>query len=69
MPWPMTLASMNEAIGCENHAGKNLIKEKNTVMIREVMQDVRIVLLSKSVWFCESRRKGIEFIILAYVYS
>jgi hypothetical protein len=45
---------------------KKLIKGKKlTVMIREVMQDVRIVLLSKSVRFCESRRKkGIEFTLL-----
>ncbi len=28
MPWPMTLAPTNEAVSCENHAGKNLYKEK-----------------------------------------
>jgi hypothetical protein len=46
-PWPMTYAPTNEAIGHDNHAEKNLIKEKNMVMIWVVMQDVRIVLLSK----------------------
>ncbi len=29
MPWPMTLAPTNEAVRRENHAGKNLCKEKN----------------------------------------
>ncbi len=29
MPWPMTLAPMNEAVRRENHAEKNLNKEKN----------------------------------------
>jgi hypothetical protein len=29
MPWPMTLASTNEAVRCKNHAQKNLCKEKN----------------------------------------
>ncbi len=29
MPWPTTLVPTNEAIGCENHAITNLIKEKN----------------------------------------
>jgi hypothetical protein len=39
---------MNEAVRRENHVEKNLDKEKKlTVMIREVMKDVRIVLLSK----------------------
>jgi hypothetical protein len=48
MPWPMTLAPMNEAVRRENHAKKNLYKEKKlTVTIQEVMKDVRIVLLSK----------------------
>jgi hypothetical protein len=28
MPWPRTLASMNGAVGCENHAKRNLDKEK-----------------------------------------
>ena len=28
MPWPMTLAPTNEAVRCENHAEKNLYKEK-----------------------------------------
>jgi hypothetical protein len=48
MPWPMTLAPTNEAVRRENHAEKNIFKEKIlTVTIREVMKDVRIVLLSK----------------------
>ena len=48
MPWPMTLAPMNEAVRRENHVEKNLYKEKKiTIMIWEVMKDVRIVLLSK----------------------
>jgi hypothetical protein len=70
MPWPMTLAPTNKAIGHGNHAKKtNLLKEKFTVMIQEVMQDVRIVLLSKSIRFYESkRRKGIEFTVLAYIF-
>jgi hypothetical protein len=29
MPWPMTLAPTNEAVGHENHAEKTLYKEKN----------------------------------------
>jgi hypothetical protein len=28
MPWPMTLASMNEAVRRENHAEKTFDKEK-----------------------------------------
>jgi hypothetical protein len=47
MPWPMTLTPTNEAVRRENHAEKNLDKEKITVTIQEVMKDVRIVLLSK----------------------
>jgi hypothetical protein len=48
MPWPMTLAPTNEVVRRENHAEKNLYKEKKlTVTIRKVMKDVRIVLLSK----------------------
>jgi hypothetical protein len=48
---------------------KNPDKEKNTIMIWEVMQDARIVLLSKSIRFCESRRiKGIEFTILTCIF-
>jgi hypothetical protein len=48
MPWPMTLAPTNEAVKGENHAEKNLYKEKFlTVTIWEVMKDVRTVLLSK----------------------
>ncbi len=44
MPWPMTIAPTNEAVRRENHAKKNLDKEKKiTVTIREVMKDVRIV--------------------------
>ncbi len=47
MPWPMTLAPTNEAVRCENHAKKTSLRKKITVTIREVMKDVRIVLLSK----------------------
>ncbi len=47
MPWPMTLAPMNEAVRRENCAEKNLDTEILTITIREVMKDVRIVLLSK----------------------
>ncbi len=44
----MTLAPMNKAVRRENHAEKNLYKEKKiTITIREVMKDVRIVKLSK----------------------
>ena len=46
-PWPMTLAPTNEAVRCENRVEKNLDTEKINVTIREVMKDVRIVLLSK----------------------
>ncbi len=46
MPWPMTLAPTNEAVRRKNHAEKNLDKEKNNRMIREVMKDVRVILLS-----------------------
>jgi hypothetical protein len=48
MAWPMTLAPTNEAIRRESHADKKLDKEKIIIVtIREVMKDVRIVLLSK----------------------
>ncbi len=47
MPWPMTLAPTNEAVRRENHAEKPLQGKKLFVTIREVMKDVRIVLLSK----------------------
>ncbi len=47
MPWPMTLAPTNEVVRRENHVEKNIYKEKLTVTIREVMKDLRIVLLSK----------------------
>ena len=58
MPWPMTLAPTNEAVRPENHAEKNLyMGKKLTITIREDMKFVRIVLLSKSVRFCESQRK------------
>jgi hypothetical protein len=46
MPWPMTLAPTNEAVRHENHAKKTFIRKKLTITIREVMKDVRIVLLS-----------------------
>jgi hypothetical protein len=51
MPWPMTLTPMDEAVECENHAKKPTQRKTITVMIQEVMQDVRIVLLSKSFRF------------------
>jgi hypothetical protein len=42
----MTFAPTNEAVRHENHVEKNRHKEKKiTVTIREVMKDVRIVLL------------------------
>jgi hypothetical protein len=49
MPWPMTLAPANEVARRENHEEKNLLykEKKTTITIREVMKDVRIVLLSK----------------------
>jgi hypothetical protein len=47
MPWPMRLAPTNEAVRRENRVEKNLDTEKINVTIREVMEDVRIVLLSK----------------------
>jgi hypothetical protein len=47
MPWPMTLAPTNEAIRRENCLEINLDTEKLTLTIREVIEDVRIVLLSK----------------------
>ncbi len=48
MPWHMTLAPTNEAVRHENHAKKTFTRKKKlNVMIREVMKDVRIVLLSK----------------------
>jgi hypothetical protein len=46
MPWPMPLAPTNEAVRREDHVKKNFYKVKKiTVTIREVMKDVRIVLL------------------------
>ncbi len=55
----MTLAPTNEAVRRENHAKKYFYEEKKlTVMIREVMKDVRIVLhYQKKVRFCESGRR------------
>jgi hypothetical protein len=47
MPWPMTPAPTNEAVRLEIMQKKTLIRKKLTVTIREVMKDVRIVLLSK----------------------
>jgi hypothetical protein len=47
MPWPMTLAPTNEANRHENHGENNFIQKKLTITIREVIKDVRIVLLSK----------------------
>jgi hypothetical protein len=47
IPWPMTLALTNEAIRHGFCAEKNLDTEKITITIREVIEDVRIVLLSK----------------------
>ncbi len=29
MPWPMTIAPMNEAVRCENHVEKTFDKEKS----------------------------------------
>jgi hypothetical protein len=54
----MTLAPTNEALSDVNIMQKNLIiGGKILVMIGEVMLDVRIVLLSVSIRFCESRRR------------
>jgi hypothetical protein len=47
----MTLTPMDEAVKCENHAKKPTQRKTITIMIQEVMQDVRIVLLSKSFRF------------------
>jgi hypothetical protein len=47
MPRPMTLTLMNEVIRPENCAKKTLIQKKIIVTIQEVIEDVRIVLLSK----------------------
>jgi hypothetical protein len=48
MPWPMTLAPTNEAARREKSCGKKPLKGKKiTLTIREVVKDVRIVLLSK----------------------
>jgi hypothetical protein len=47
IPWPVTLAPTNEAISCENCAKKSFIQKKLIVTIWEVIEDVRIVLLSK----------------------
>ena len=44
----MTLSPTNEAVRHENHVEKNLYKRKKlTVLIWEVMKDVRIVLIKK----------------------
>jgi hypothetical protein len=48
IPWLITLAPTNEAaIRREKCVEKTLIWKKLTVTIREVIEDVRIVLLSK----------------------
>ncbi len=44
----MTLAPTNEAVRRDNHAKKTFLRKKLTVMIQEVMKDVRIVLSSKT---------------------
>jgi hypothetical protein len=31
MPWPMSLAPMNEAVRRENHAEKTFVRKKNTL--------------------------------------
>jgi hypothetical protein len=48
MPWPMTFAPTNEAIRRENHAKKKPSYGKKTVTVREVIEDVMMVLLSKT---------------------
>ncbi len=48
MPWSMTLAPTNEPVRRGIYAEKTpLYQKKLTATIREVMKDVRIVLLSK----------------------
>jgi hypothetical protein len=45
----MTLAPRNEAVRRENHAEKkSFVRKKIILTIREVMEDVRIVLLSRN---------------------
>jgi hypothetical protein len=51
---------------------KNVLvrRKRFTAMIWVVIHDVRIVLLSRSIRFVgESRRKGIEFTVLTYIFS
>jgi hypothetical protein len=68
MPWPMTLAPANEAIGGENHVEKNLSKGKKYRHHPGGHARCKDRITFKSVRFCESRRrKGIEFTILTYI--
>jgi hypothetical protein len=65
MPWPMTLAPTNDALRHENHAEKTLIQKKLTIMIREFIEDARIVLLSKKhKIFVRVGERGIELMVL-----
>jgi hypothetical protein len=60
---------MNEAIGHENHAEKNLIIGKKNYCY-EGHARCKDSILSKSVRFCESmRRKRIEFTVLRLFFS
>ncbi len=66
MLWPMTLTHTNEAIRRENHA-KKLDTEKITVMIWEVIEDVRIVLVSnKCKILVRVGERVIELMVLPY---
>jgi hypothetical protein len=68
MPWPTTLTPTNEDIGCKNCAEKTLVRKKITVMNWVVMQDVRIVLLSKKQKILQEWEKKNRIYVLTYIY-
>ncbi len=60
-PWPMTLAPTNEAVRREPCGKKPLFRKKTNRHDREVMEDVRTVLPSIRVRFCESGRLNFSY--------
>ena len=65
MPWPMTLASMNEAVRRENHAEKTFDKEKinrHDPGGHERCKDS--ITIKKEQDFVRVGERGLEFIVL-----
>ncbi len=69
MPWPMTHAPTNEAIGNQNHAEKYLDKEKK--YCHDLDGHVRCtdsITIKKVQDFVRVGERRIEFIVLTYVF-